>query len=218
MNVQVYCFYLLTGINRKLILIRVAIVKRNGHGQSAIISDIDYGRIRKALKAKKSKLLLDIARYTGERWGALIQLQVEDVFDLDGKPRDYITFRASIRKAAPDGKRQTRQVPTHPHLKELLEGYPSPASGYLFESPIIAGKPISLRAADFMFRAAVYQAGLDHRGYSTHSTRRTFISSLYERGIDIHTIQKITGHSDLKSLVRYIDIHPDRIIAAVSVL
>ena len=193
-------------------------MKRNGHGQSAVISDIDYGKIRKALRAKKSKLLLDLARYTGERWGALIQLQVEDVFDIDGKPRHYITFRASTRKAQPDGKRKTRQVPVHPHLKELLEGYPPSKLGYLFESPINPGQPITLRAADFMFRAAVYQAGLDHRGYSTHSTRRTFITRLYERGIDVHTIQKITGHSDLKSLIRYIDIQPERIIAAISIL
>ena len=196
----------------------VSVVKRNGHGQSAIISDIDYGKIRRALKAKKSKLLLDLARYTGERWGALIQLQTEDVFDESGKPRDYITFRASTRKAQPDGKRKTRQVPVHPHLKELLEGYSLSEPGYLFESPINPGQSITLRAADFMLRAAIYQAGLDHKGYSTHSTRRTFITTLYERGIDIHTIQRITGHSDLKSLIRYIDIAPERIIAAVSIL
>lgn len=193
-------------------------MKRNGHGQSAIISDVDYSKIRKALKAKKSKLLLDLARYTGERWGALIQLQAEDVFDIDGKPRDYITFRASIRKAGPDGKRQTRSCPVHPHLRELLEACPQRTPGYLFESPINPGQHITLRAADFMLRAAIYQAGLDHRGYSTHSTRRTFITRLYERGVDIHTIQRITGHSDLKSLIRYIDIHPDRILAAVSIL
>lgn len=196
----------------------MSVLKCNGHGQSAIISDTDYGKIRKALKAKKSKLLLDLARYTGERWGALIQLQTEDVFDDAGIPHDYITFRASTRKAQPDGKRKTRQVPVHPHLRELLEACPSLAPGYLFESPVNPGHSITLRAADFMFRAAIYQAGLDHKGYSTHSTRRTFISTLYERGIDIHTIQKITGHSDLKSLIRYIDIQPERIIAAVSIL
>lgn len=192
-------------------------MKLNGHGQSSIISDADYAKIRKALKAKKSKLLLDIARYTGERWGAIVQLRVEDVFDY-GKPRDYITFRASTRKARPDGKRQTRQVPVHPLLKELLEGHSAPGAGYLFESPTKPGEPISLRAADFMFRTAVYQAGLENKGFSTHSTRRTFITRLYERGIDIHTIQQITGHSDLKSLVRYIEQDPERDRRAIAQL
>lgn len=194
-------------------------MKNNRHGQSAIISDSDYVKIRKQIISKRNRLLLDIARYTGERWGALIQLQVEDVFD-DGQPRCWLTIRASTRKASPDGKRSTRQMPLHPQLKEILEGYhlPDPRSKWLFESPIKQGKHITLRAADFAFRAAVDLAGLSHKGYSTHSTRRTFITRLHERGVDIHTIQRITGHSDLKSLIRYIDIDPDRISKAIAVL
>ena len=106
----------------------------------------------------------------------------------------------------------------HPQLKEILEGYPTQGSKWLFESPIIRGQPITLRAADLMFRAAVDLAGLTDKGFSTHSTRRTFITTLYERGVDIHMIQRITGHSDLKSLIRYIDINPDRISKAIAVL
>ena len=192
-------------------------MKNNRHGQSAIISDSDYVKIRKQLIAKKSRLLLDIARYTGERWGALVQLRVEDIFD-NGKVRAWITIRASTRKAGPDGKRFTRQLPMHPQLKEILEGHQLPEAGWMFESPIKPDHPISLRAADFMFRTAIDLAGLGHKGYSTHSTRRTFITRLYERGVDIHTIQRITGHSDLKSLIRYIDVDPERISKAIAVL
>lgn len=195
-------------------------MKNNRHGQSAIISDADYVKIRKQIISKRNRLLLDIARYTGERWGALIQLQIEDVFGNDDQPHSWLTIRASTRKASPDGKRSTRQMPLHPQLKEILEGYhlPNPRSKWLFESPIRPGEHITLRAADFAFRAAVDLAGLSHKGYSTHSTRRTFITRLHERGIDIHTIQRITGHTDLKSLIRYIDIDPDRISKALAVL
>ena len=195
-------------------------MKNNRHGQAAIISDSDYAKIRKQITSRRNRLLLDIARYSGERWGALIQLQVEDVFDDDGQPRSWLTIRASTRKASPDGKRTTRQLPTHPQLKEILEGYNRTDAGskWLFESPIKPGQHITLRAADFAFRAAVDLAGLSHKGYSTHSTRRTFITRLHERGVDIHTIQRITGHSDLKSLIRYIDIDPDRISKALAVL
>ena len=172
------------------------------------------------MTSKRNRLLLDVARYTGERWGALIQLQVEDVFDDNNKPRSWLTIRASTRKARPDGKRSTRQLPLHPQLKEILEGYQmqSPRSKWLFESPIRNGEHLTLRSADFMFRVAIDLAGLGHKGYSTHSTRRTFITRLYERGVDIHTIQRITGHSDLKSLIRYIDIDPARISKAIAVL
>lgn len=194
-------------------------MKNCRHGQSAIISDTDYVKIRKQFVRKKWRLLLDLARFTGERWGALVQLRIEDVFEQSGNPREYITFRARTRKASPDGKRHTRQVPTGSQLKEILEGYqPGSTTGWLFESPMCPGHPVTLRAADFVFRAAVCQAGLEHKGYSTHSTRRTFITRLYERGVDLRTIQHLTGHHDLKALIRYIEFDPDRAQRAIALL
>lgn len=192
--------------------------KNNRHGQGAIISDEDYIKIRRSLPDKKYRLLLDIARFTGERWGALVQLLVEDVFRPDGKPNTHITFRAATRKAGPDGKRRTRQVPVHPQLLEILEGFVPPKSQWLFESRLCPGQPITLRAADLMFRSALAKARLDHRGYCTHSTRRTFITTLYERGVDLHTIQILTGHQDLKSLICYIEADPNRASKAIAVL
>lgn len=195
-------------------------MKVNGWGQAAIISDVDYQKIRKSTRDKKYRLLLDIARYTGERWGALVQLSINDVYDDSSKPRSSITFRASTRKAAPGGKRTTRQVPIHPLLLELLEAYPTDkvVSGWLFPSRVDVRNHITLRAADLMFRAIVESVGLTHKGYSTHSTRRTFITRLWESGVDLHTIQLLTGHSDTKSLVRYIEADPERIKKAIALL
>ena len=199
-------------------MVKPEVVKRNRHGKAAIISDGDYVKIRRQISDKKYRLLLDIARYTGERWGALVQLRVEDVFDFEGKPRSHITFRARTRKARPDGKRQTRQVPVHPVLGEILEGYKAPTTGPLFSSRARPDEAITLRAADLVFRQAVAAAGLDHKGYSTHSTRRTFVTRLYEKGVDLHTIQLTTGHQDLKSLIRYVESDPDRVKRAIAVL
>lgn len=193
-------------------------MKNSRHGQAAILQISDYQKIRKILKSKRYRLLVDIAWYTGERWGAVCQLRVSDVFDEGGKVRSYITFRASTRKASPDGKRQTRTVPVHPQLEELLAAYTPGIGEWLFESRINPNEPITLRAADLMFRGAVEKAGLAHKGISTHSTRRTFITRLWQSGVDLHTIQLLTGHSDTKSLVRYIEADPERIKKAICVL
>lgn len=190
-------------------------MKVGGHGQGAIISDSDYAKIRKQVSSKY-RLLLDLARYTGERWGALVQLRVDDVFDSTLKPRSHILFRARTRKASPDGKRHTRTCPVHPELKELLERYSPPQEGYLF--PGRSRQHITLRAADYVFRGAVETAGLSHKGYCTHSTRRTFVTRLYERGVDLHAIQQLTGHHDIKSLLRYVESDPDRLAKALSSL
>lgn len=192
-------------------------MKVEGHGQAAIISDGDYAKIRKAISSRKYKMLLDLARYTGERWGALIQLRVEDVFDESG-PREYITFRASTRKASPSGQRRTRSCPVNPELSSLLAAYPRPESVMLFESRNNPGHSICLRAADLVFRNAVEKAGLGHKGISTHSTRRTFITTLYERGVDLLLIQQLTGHEDIKSMLRYVEKDPQRLKEAIALL
>lgn len=193
-------------------------MKVNRSGQGAIITEGDYQKIRRCIKEKKYKLLLDIAHYTGERWGAIVQLRVLDVFDQDHTPREEITFRAVTRKADPNGNRHTRQVPIHPTLAEILEAAPIYSSDWLFPSRIIEGQHITLRAADLMFRAALAQAKLHTKGYCTHSTRRTFITRLWESGVDLHTIQLLTGHHDTKSLVRYIEANPERIKKAIALL
>lgn len=194
-------------------------MKNNRHGKASVISDADYIKIRKSLKSKKYRLLLDVARFTGERWGAITQLLVTDVMDDEGKILSHITFRAVTRKANPKGDRRTRQVAVHPELRESFEANPPRLlQVWLFESPIKPDAPITLRAADLMLRAALRSARLDSKGYSTHSTRRTFITRLWERGVDLHTIQLTTGHQDLKSLVGYVEADPDRVARAIALL
>ena len=163
-------------------------------------------------------MLLDIAWYTGERWGCLVQLQVNDVYSAPGVARHHITFRSATRKASPDGKRETRQVPMHGQLAEALSNYKAPANGWLFPSRLDPDEHLTLRGAAWSLAKAVIQAGLSQSGISTHSTRRAFITHLHEKGCDIKTIQAVTGHRDLKALQRYVEVTPDRVKAAIALL
>lgn len=67
--------------------------KNNRSGQSAILSNTDYSRIRKNFKSPHHRLMWDIAQFTGERWGAIIKLKISDVYS-QGEVREEITFRA----------------------------------------------------------------------------------------------------------------------------
>jgi integrase/recombinase XerD len=193
-------------------------LKTDRHGQACLLSDTDYSKIRKQIKSKKYKLLLDLAWYTGERWGALVQLRVEDCYNPDANPKDYINFRARTRKATPDGKRQTRQVFVHAVLRESLQNYkPESNSPWMFCDRTL-DKPITLRWADMILRTAVEKAGLAAKGISTHSTRRSFITKLHRNGTDLYTIKKITGHKDFKALERYVEIDSDRVKGAIAAL
>lgn len=193
-------------------------MKTDRHGQACLLSDTDYSKIRKQIKSRKYKLLFDLAWYTGERWGALVQLRVEDCYNPDGSPRDYINFRARTRKATPDGKRQTRQVFVHAVLQESLQNYKADSNSPWMFAASTGDKPITLRWADMILRAAVDKAGLSAKGISTHSTRRTFITKLHRNGTDLYTIKKITGHKDFKALERYVEIDSDRVKGAIAAL
>lgn len=193
-------------------------MKNNRNGQAAILSNTEYSKIRNQIKSQKYKLLLDLAWYTGERWGALVKLQVEDVYNPDGSPREYINFRARTRKATPDGKRKTRQVPVHPILAESLLAYIAETNSLWLFPNREGNEPITSRWADRILRVAVERAGLVVKGISTHSTRRTFITKLHRNGTDLYTIKQITGHQDFKSLERYVEIDSDRVKGAINAL
>jgi integrase len=46
---------------------------------------------------------------------------------------------------------------------------------------------------------------------SSHTGRRTFIMNLLKKGLDYKTIMTMTGHSDVKSLMKYISVDEDRV-------
>lgn len=192
--------------------------KNDRHGQAAILTNSDFVKIRKQFKSQHHRLIFDIARWTGERWGAIVQLRVGDVYEnpVLSVPRSEITFTARTRKASPGGQRETRQCPTHPELQGILAAYDPPLSGYLF--PAIAHGHITWSAADKAFRGAIVRAGLSTRGISTHSTRRSFITALARLGVDVKTLQAITGHHDVKALLRYVEADPDIVRNAIALL
>lgn len=192
--------------------------KDKRRGQAAVLSNEEFSKIRRQTISQKYRLLMDIAWYTGERYGAIIQLQISDVYDSLGKVRDFITFRASTRKKRPDGTAETRQVPIHATLKENLQAYkPDDSSPWLFPNRT-GDKNITLRNVTSILMRAVDKADLASKGISTHSFRRSFITKLHNKGISPVTIKRITGHRDMKSLERYIDVTHDQIVGAIATL
>jgi integrase/recombinase XerD len=193
-------------------------MKNDRCGKAAILTDSDYSKLRKNIKTLKYKILLDLAWYTGERWGALVQLRVADVYYPDGTPKCIITFRAATRKKRPDGSSETREVPVHPNLMEALRSYaPNLDSVWMF--PGRDGEnSICWRNAYEILEKAVERSGLTAKGISTHSTRRSFITKLHRNGVATATIKRITGHRDYKSLDGYIDIDADEVKGAIFTL
>lgn len=194
-------------------------MKVHRNGQAAILSESERLKIRRCYHSRSHQLIFDIACFTGERWGAVIQLRVDDCYsDRESRtPRDEITFRKNTRKKSAGKEAVTRQVPVHPILKDCLRAFVPPAGVFLFPSRD-SNAPITLQNADKQFRQAIERAGLTHKGISTHSTRRTFITRLSEAGIDLRTIMALTGHRSMLSVQKYIEECPRRKLNAIETL
>ena len=188
-------------------------MKINHHGQATPIYLDGYTRIRAQWKGELYRLFWDIAYYTGERWGAIVQLAVSDVFDTNGQPRDSLTFKKNTRK-----DKTTREVPVSAALLLRLKACDLPDSVWLFPSPLDPDRHISLRQLDAQLRIAIDKAGLSGLGYSTHSTRRGFITSLHRSGVSARVIQEITGHRSLEVLSKYIEVTDEQKRKALAVL
>ena len=53
---------------------------------------------------------------------------------------------------------------------------------------------------------------------STHSFRRTALTNMSNRNVPIRVIQQISGHSSLTALQRYLEVKPEQVTAAISLL
>ncbi len=180
-------------------------MKVDRHGQATPITKETYPKIRAAFYEAHHRLFFDIAYYTGERWGAICQLKVLDVYTEQGKARSAIVYRASTRK---DGT--TREVPVSENLALRLANYSIPDSEWLFPSPSDALKNSCIRGYDAALRRAIDRAGLSGLGFAPHSTRRGLITALNNNGVSMKVIQSITGHKSIASLARYIDVSDEQ--------
>lgn len=178
-------------------------MKVDRYGKAEPLKFEEYKKLRDGFILESHRLVLDIGYYTGERWGAILRLRVEDVYQdpIASVPHKDITFRKQTRK-----DKETRQCPIAKLLALRLKIYhPSPC-GYLFPSTLKVGKHLSDRAMDAALRRAMMRTGLTGLGYSTHSTRRGLINRMHDAGKSIKVIQSITGHKSLSVLSGYIDV------------
>ena len=68
------------------------------------------------------------------------------------------------------------------------------------------------------FARAVVRAGLDPDKVTPHTMRRTAITKLVKAGVDLPTIQKISGHKTLTMVLRYVHLQGDHVDAAIRAL
>ena len=158
-------------------------------------SQDEVAGIINSLQNKKHKVMLMMAYSAGLRVSEVVTLRT---FHIDSR-------RMSILIKEAKGKKD-RQAILSPVLLIMLRDYAldyKPSSkGYLFEGAE-KGSPYSVRSLQEVIQQAKQKAGVIKPG-SIHALRHSFATHLLEKGTDISMIQKLLGHNDLKTTLRYL--------------
>jgi integrase/recombinase XerD len=182
-------------------------MKVAGNGQGKILTPEELKRLfSEGLQSSRDRALFGICLFTGCRVSEALALQTTDI------KGETLTFRKSTTK----GKLKTRSVDIQPGLAQLLADYQPPKPGALF--PGMRGISVTLTrfAADKILKAACKRVGLE--GVSTHSFRRTALTMMSSAGIPLRVIQEISGHSDLGTLQRYLEVTSEQKKNAVAAI
>lgn len=144
---------------------------------------------------------------TGMRHSEILAIRHENI-DLD-------------RKAIwiPQAKAGAREQPVTEdlidYLRERLKMLPS-GSPWLFTSPgSKTGHVHTIRKA---FRRSVKRAGLDPAVITPHVLRHTVVTHLVQAGVDLPTVQRVSGHKTLAMVARYAHQNGEHIRAAMDKL
>lgn len=119
----------------------------------------------------------------------------------------------------PKAKAGAREQPIPQYLADFLSGYieaAKPEQVWLF--PAKLAKSGHTENIEKQFRRAVTRAGLNPKEVVRHTLRHTAITHLVQAGVDLPTVQRISGHKTLQMVVRYSHQNGEHIKTAMDAL
>jgi len=146
---------------------------------------------------------------TGMRKAELENLEWTDIDLRRGK----IRIR---RKEFWHPKTGEREIPINQTLQDLFKGLKTKNEKGLnsnFVFPHSDGGKIRTKLREQLIKVAE-KAGIDNLT-QIHALRHTFASQLVMKGVDLPTVQKLMGHSDIQTTMIYAHLAPDHLAEAV---
>ena len=185
-------------------------------GRAAVLSSSQVKHVFRVAKARdrhaaRAEAALALSIGLGLRAKELASLRWSDVFDADGHVRRVVHLKAAYTKGA-----RTRDVfVSSPALRRVLEKYGERdwlGSARASQAALFAsqkGGPMTACSMARFLKAPYAEAGV--AGASSHSGRRTLITRLAERGVDLKAIAMIAGHTSIRTTAMYIEANPTRL-------
>ena len=156
-------------------------------------TSVHIDKLRLACESQRDRAIIEVMLSSGVRIEELCALTIDDV-DIRSK-----SLRVKCGKGGKGRKTFISDVAAH-HL-ELYLNSRKDSETVLFRRRRGAGA-IKTDGVRFMLKGVSERAGVDN--VHPHRFRRTFATDLYRRGMDIHEIQRLMGHSNIQTTLEYI--------------
>ncbi|MDE2490377.1 MAG: tyrosine-type recombinase/integrase [Elusimicrobia bacterium] len=163
--------------------------------------------VRALLSAASERLapILETFLLTGLRRDELAHLTWADI-DFE---REVVSVQAKDGWHPKDY--EVRHIPMTERLVAVLKARPRTESPYVFHTQSGGAHEGNILSRDF--RRLARSCGI--KGASVHTLRHTFASHLVMGGADLYTVQKLLGHSSIKTTEIYAHLAPDYLRSAV---
>lgn len=164
------------------------------------LNEQQFKKILMVIQYQPLKEIVLFAANTGVRVSELINIAWADV--------DFhnMTVRIANKDDFQTKTKRERTIPLNETAYDVLSGLERKGE-YVFcrKDGVKRDKHYVCRS----FKAAVRRAGLGE-GYSFHSLRHTFASLLVQKGISLYIVQKLLGHSNIKTTEIYAYLAPEK--------
>lgn len=191
--------------------------KTSKQGQAKVLNETEFKRVvnylRKNAYSKRNIALMHFSFRLGLRAKEMASLKVKDVLAHDGELLEEINLLSHMTK----GAKQRHIFLTNDKARDALREYLDERreiEQILFndESPLFKsqkGNHFSANTLQQLFHRIYEQVGI--RGASSHSGRRTFATTLIEKGVDIKAVSTLMGHASVAMTARYVEDNPVRL-------
>lgn len=172
--------------------------------------------------AARNRAMLLCTHLAGMRVGEVAALRISNVLAADGSILEAVSLSASQTKG---DKARTVLVPSK--LREELKQYLQQRFGLteliavtytdmeraLFPTQKNPNRGFTANTLCQLFHKIYKDARMT--GATSHSGRRTFITKLADKGVGVRVLMAIAGHKSLNSTLKYIELNPTVMKAAV---
>ncbi len=172
-------------------------------GELHAVDPADVDRLLAAAELERDRVAILLAAEAGLRCGEIRGLQWTDIKD------GQLTVRRALDKATgeivPPKHNKTRTIPLSPRLVTTLAKLPRVGLWVVAQAD---GGAVSYDRLSESFSAIYVCAGVPRPPKPIHCLRHSF-GTMMARRVPLGVLQKLLGHADVQTTMRYVDVNED---------